>query len=32
LNIETSGIGSSRKKAEQDAAAKALKDLKLNNR
>ena len=27
LNIETSGIGSSRKKAEQDAAAKALKVL-----
>lgn len=28
LNIETSGIGSSRKKAEQDAAIKALKVLK----
>ena len=28
LNIETSGIGSSRKKAEQDAAEKALKVLK----
>jgi len=28
LNIETSGIGSSRKKAEQDAATKALRVLK----
>lgn len=32
LNIETSGVGSSRKKAEQDAAAKALKALKVLNK
>jgi ribonuclease-3 len=32
LSIETSGIGSSRKKAEQDAAIKALKALKILNK
>lgn len=32
LDIETSGIGSSRKKAEQDAAVKALKALKILNK
>jgi ribonuclease-3 len=32
LNIATSGTGSSRKKAEQDAAVKALKALKILNK